>query len=333
MVLLHPIVLGFLFSLPVLLSGCSGQEQNHSRETPAAAEQVQVPVFNQDSAYAYVEKQVLFGPRVPNSEAHEACGDYLQQTLSRMADTVYVQQARVRAYDGTVLDIRNIIGSFQPGNPNRILLCGHWDSRPYADHDPNPANHYTPIDGANDGASSIGVLLEVARIIQQQQPQVGVDIIFFDAEDYGPHEQHSGYVEDAWALGSQYWARNPHRPDYVASYGILLDMVGYPNSVFKKEGYSMMYASNIVRKVWDAARQAGYAAYFPDTRGGHIIDDHYYVNTLRNIPTIDIIHQDDDTSHGFFPYWHTVNDTMEHIDANTLGAVGQTLLTVLYKNP
>ena len=320
----------------IVIIGCGSGSQTESRgsennETMAATQpRREIPNFNVDSAYHFVERQVAFGPRVPNSDAHRQCGDWLHKTLNRFADTVYVQQARVRAFDGTVLNIRNFIGSFQPEKSNRILLCAHWDSRPWADHDPDPANHYTPIDGANDGASGVGVLLEIARLLSIYNPSVGVDIIFFDAEDYGKHRLINVPDQDSWALGSQYWSRNPHRTDYFARFGILLDMVGAANATFRHEGYSMLYAPNIVRKVWDIAHRQGFSSFFINTEGGYVIDDHYYINKIRNIPVINIIDQRTHTSHGFFDYWHTINDTMEHIDPQTLLAVGQTVTAVIY---
>lgn len=324
-----------VISLVFLLSCGNGQRSSSNSRSFDASEaemlNVEVPTFNKDSAYYYVEKQVSFGPRVPNTQAHRECGDWLHETLGRFADTVYVQNTRVRAYDGTVLSIRNFIGSFQPELTNRILLCGHWDSRPWADHDPDPANHYAPVPGANDGASSIGVLLEIARQLKESSPRVGIDIIFFDAEDYGQHRTSPGQDRESWALGSQFWATTPHRPDYNARFGILLDMVGAPNPTFKREGYSMMFAPQIVRKVWSIAHSLGYGQFFLNRDGGHITDDHYFVNTIRGIPTINIIDLRDDTPHGFFPQWHTVDDTMDHIDPFTLKVVGQTVLTTIYR--
>ena len=326
---LYPAFL-LLITIPFLLFACGGGAEqgtgNHSGK-----QQVQPPPFNADSAYHFVAKQVSFGPRVPNTEAHRNAGNWLAETLARFSDTLYLQETRVRAYDGTVLNIKNIIGVFQPGNRRRVLLCAHWDSRPYADYDPDPANHYKPIDGANDGASGVGVLLEIARLLHEQAPDVGVDIIFFDAEDYGRHRLSDLPDRDSWALGSQYWARNPHRPDYFARYGILLDMVGASDPQFKREGYSMLYAPNIVRKVWEAAHRLGYGHMFLNRDGGFITDDHYYVNKIRNIPTINIIHQDETTEHGFFPQWHTIEDNMDVIDPLTLRAVGETVVRVLWE--
>lgn len=318
----------------LFLAGCGGgnaDSNHHAEEKSTAVSALAVPVFNADSAYHFVEQQVAFGPRVPNTDAHRACGDWLEESLSRFADTVYVQNTRLRAFDGTILNARNFIGSFQPEKRNRVLLCAHWDSRPWADHDPDPANHYTPIDGANDGASGVGVLLEIARLLSQSSPNVGVDIIFFDAEDYGKHRLMNVPDQDSWALGSQFWANNPHKPDYFARFGILLDMVGAENATFKHEGYSMMYASNVVRKVWDVARREGFGHFFLNREGGYVIDDHYYINTIRNIPVANIIDQRDHTPHGFFEYWHTINDSMENIDKATLHAVGQTVTAVIYR--
>lgn len=318
----------------LLMVACNAADQrtgqgNAAREEPASG--VAVPAFVADSAYYYIERQVGFGPRVPNTEAHRQAGQWLTETMSRFADTVYVQQARVRAYDGTVLNIRNIIGAFQPEKRSRVLLCAHWDSRPYADHDPDPEKHFTPIDGANDGGSGVGVLLEIARQLQMQETGVGIDILFFDAEDYGPHRFSDRSDNDFWALGAQHWARNPHQAGYHARYGILLDMVGASGATFLREGYSMLYAPRVVRKVWDTAQRLGYGHYFLREDGGYITDDHYYINTYRNIPTINIIHLDNTTPHGFFPQWHTTGDTMEVIDARTLEVVGKTVMQVIYE--
>lgn len=321
-----------IFSLvSVACGGGRSHEQVQGHDTQQEALAVHVPSFNADSAYAFTKRQVQFGPRVPNTEAHHACGLWLTATLQGFADTVYTQQARVRAYNGNILNIKNIIGVFHPEKRNRILLCAHWDSRPYADWDPDPANHYRAIDGANDGAGSVGVLLEIARQLQQQRPGVGVDIILFDAEDYGTHRLDAGADQDTWALGSQHWSRNPHRHDYQASFGILLDMVGASNATFLKEGFSMMYAPNIVRKVWQEANRLGYSNYFIEREGNHITDDHYYINTIRKIPTINIIHTDNTTQHGFFPQWHTIDDNMDIIDKQTLYVVGHTVLSVLFQ--
>ena len=290
---------------------------------------VNVPKFNADSAYQYVKAQVDFGPRIPNTQGHVNCGNYLAGQLEKFGAKVYNQYADVIAYDGTLLKARNIIGAYKPESKKRVALFAHWDTRPWADNDPDEKNHHTPILGANDGASGVGTLLEIARQIQQQAPELGIDIIFFDAEDYGAPQFYEGeHKEESWCLGSQYWAQHPHVDGYNARYGILLDMVGGKNTVFLKEKYSEKYAPDINKKVWKAAKRIGYENIFVDQDGDPITDDHLFVNRLANIKTIDIIAND--AEYGFPPTWHTLNDNMENIDKNTLKATGQTVLEVIY---
>ena len=309
-----------------LLVACGGKTAPQAAQPQAP---VVVPTFDADSAYHYTAGQVAFGPRVPNTEAHRQCGDWLESQLRRFGAQVTAQHVTLRAYDGTVLAARNIIGSYKPDTRKRVLLCAHWDSRPWADADPDPKYHHTPILGANDGASGVGVLLEVARQLQAQPTDIGIDIIFFDAEDYGEHADHDEPTDGiAWCLGSQYWARVPHVDGYMARFGILLDMVGGCDARFHREGLSDYFARPIVDKVWAAAHASGHGQWFPYAEGGQITDDHLPINQLARIPCIDIIGHYPDT--GFAPTWHTMDDTMEHIDPAVLRAVGQTVLQVIY---
>ncbi|MDR2970449.1 MAG: M28 family peptidase [Bacteroidales bacterium] len=289
---------------------------------------ISVPLFNSDSAYFFVKMQTDFGPRVPNTEAHNKCAQFLQTQLEKYCDKVFVQPFVTHTFDGTKINCKNIIGSFALENPKRILLASHWDSRPFADSDPNPANRDKPIDGANDGASGVGVLLEIARQLKEINPEIGVDIIFFDAEDWGTR---SGNNEsgDWWCLGSQHWAKNPHIANYKADFGILLDMVGAPNAKFYQEEISMHFASQIVAKVWSKAYQLGYKDYFINTGSNAITDDHLYVNRIAKIPMINIIHQDNTTGTGFVSTWHTLQDNISNIDKHTLFVVGTTVLSVV----
>ena len=311
-------------SLILLAFSCSNTSKKAERSTDIPV--ISVPEFSADSAYLYVKKQVEFGPRVPNTSQHRACGDYLISSLKQFGAEVTVQEADLSTFDGTILKAKNIIGAYNPEAETRIMLFAHWDTRPWADNDKNEKNHKSPVMGANDGASGVGVLLELARIINKTKPSVGVDIIFFDAEDYGA----SSGNEDSWCLGTQYWARNKHVPNYRARYGILLDMVGAPGATFYREQISDNYAKYVVDKVWSKAAELGYGQYFVDKPGGAITDDHVYVNQLAGIPAIDIIQYDPYSMTGFGNYWHTVNDTMENIDPNTLKVVGTTLLHVIY---
>lgn len=320
--------------MSLMLLACGQQNAKNNNATtvtaskPAAA--TNVPEFNADSAYTYVEKQVAFGPRVPNSEAHKACANYLADELKRFGAKTFVQEANLTAYDGTRLNCFNIIGSYNPDMDNRVLLFAHWDSRPYSDHDPDLANHRKPLDGADDGASGVGALLEIARQLQMKDPSIGVDIIFFDAEDYGTPEFVDDYKPDTWCLGTQFWTRNTHVPNYRAKYGILLDMVGGRSATFFKEYQSVRAAAPIVEMVWSAARNLGYGKYFINADGGAVTDDHQYVISGLGIPCIDIINYDPDSEKGFPEYWHTQRDNMSNIDRETLKAVGQTVLHVIY---
>lgn len=306
-------------------------ESNSTNSTSTIYKQVS-PNFDADSAYTYVDKQVAFGPRIPNSEAHTACGNYLVSELQRFGAKVIEQKVDLKAFDGKILHSRNIIGSYNLENSNRVLLFAHWDSRPFSDQDPDKSKEKNPILGANDGASGVGALLEIARQINSKSPTIGIDIIFFDAEDYGtPDFEQEAPEGNWWCLGSDYWSNNPHVPNYQAKYGILLDMVGAPDATFFKEYYSMQYAAGVVEKVWGTARELGYGKYFQDRNGGGIYDDHIPVNQIRRIPSIDIIQTDINTPSNFGWYWHTSKDDMSNINRQTLKAVGQTVLEVVYK--
>lgn len=317
------------FLIILFLFSCT-QEKKKTETTETKPERIiSVPSFNADSAYSYVKAQVDFGPRVPLTKAHANCAEYLTTQLKKYADSVIVQTGAVTTFDGKKLNLKNIIAQFSPQQKRRVLLFAHWDTRPWADSD--TARKSEPIDGANDGASGVAVLLEIARQLKQIKPAIGIDIIMLDAEDYGqPDDSPLERMQDSYALGSQYWAKNPHVPGYYAEYGILLDMVGAKNAMFAQERYSLQYAPSVVRKVWDAANRIGYSDYFPFREGGGVLDDHYYINTIANIPTIDIIQFDPTTRSGFGSYWHTHADNMSIIDANTLNAVGQTVLQVIY---
>jgi Zn-dependent M28 family amino/carboxypeptidase len=326
------ILIGVVFGL--MLFGCNENKNSEPKTQPSAQKsKVNIPVFNPDSAYFFVKAQVDFGPRVPNTKNHGNCADYLFRKLKIYSDTALVQSFKTKAFDGTVLNGKNIIGIFNPEKQKRVLLCAHWDSRPFADHDPDPSKVNTPIDGANDGASGVGVLLELARLMSLSKPSVGVDIIFFDLEDYGPPRDHpASEIKDQYGLGSQYWSKNPHDPDYTAEYGILLDMVGASNARFYMEGFSMEYASGILKKVWNTGIKAGYSEYFLYEQVGYIDDDHKYINEIAGIPTIDIIQLNPNSSNGsFFEYWHTTGDNLSVIDKQSLKVVGQTLLNVVFQ--
>ena len=310
-----------------LLLACSNEPELKKNTIPKV--KIEVPKFNADSAYYFVEKQVSFGPRVISSNAWKKCAIWLEEKMKTYTPHVIVQEAPITTYDGKNHTLKNIISIFSPEKNNRIALFAHWDSRHIADYD--TINQNSPILGANDGGSGVGVLLELARIFNNKKPNIGVDIILFDAEDYGqPENSKFPIMKDSWCLGSQYWSNNPHKPNYFARYGILLDMVGAENATFRHEEISSYFAPTILQKVWRKAHQLGYRQYFVFAESKQILDDHYYINTITGIPTIDIIEYDPATKTNFNKHWHTHNDDMDNINRSTLNAVGHTLLEIIY---
>ncbi len=315
----------------LLLMACGGRPQPISVSTGNSYEPSPL-TFNEDSAYSYVAAQCSFGPRTMNSRAHQLCGDWIAQQFERFGLNVQSQYADSRLHDGTKVHMRNIIASYNPTATDRIIISGHWDSRPWADNEDDESLHNTPIDGANDGASSIAILLELARQLQIaslsdtiQAPALGIDFICWDAEDAGTHGRFSS---STWCLGSQYWAENHHIESYTARYGINLDMVGSANTAFCKERISLQYAPAVVSRVWEIARQAGFSSYFIDADGGEVTDDHLPL-CRSGIPCIDIIGVD--IEQGSFPStWHTIEDNLSNIHKPTLRAVGQTMLEVIF---
>lgn len=333
-------LLFYIFLIPLFLfSNCGGTSEAEVEDEEEVVEQEEItlkstPKINADSAFVFVKAQTDFGPRVPNSEAHQKCGDYLIEKMKSFGFETTAQKFDAIAYDSTVLKSRNIIASFNPEAKKRILLAAHWDARPYNDKGVEKTEDFTPIDGANDGASGVGVLMEVARVINESKnkPKIGVDIIFFDSEDYGYPENYEGNRKpDSWCLGSQHWAKNKHKADYSAYYGILLDMVGAKDAHFYKEGSSRQYAPKINDRVWQIAHQLGFKKYFIDKNSPGITDDHVYVNKIANIPMIDIVDFDPKNPASFFPkYHHTHDDNIDLINKKTLAAVGQVVLQVIY---
>ena len=322
--------LTLLLSL-LLLTSCSAGQGKQSQEAVSTPATSSTPRFNADSAYQYVAAQCAFGPRVPGSQAQLDCAAWLTQELTRHGANVTLQEGEVTAYDGTRLPVRNIFGSFNAEAPMHVLLVSHWDSRHVSDNDPDPSLRKQPVMGANDGASGVGVLLELARLCQKNRPQVGVDILLTDVEDYGaPDDWKGSHDEKYWALGTQLWCREMAKQGYRAQYGILLDMVGAPDANFHREYYSDRYASGYVDMIWSAAERLGYSSTFINRQGGAVTDDHVFINRMLNLPCVDIIDYRLGEDGGFCPQWHTTHDTMDNISSHTLGQVGQVLVQLLF---
>ena len=309
------------------------------------------PAFSSDSAYAYIERQMAFGPRVPNSAAHMQCAMWLIEQLRAFGAEVELQKGFMPDYRGHDQQIYNIIGHFNlPDSTSRprILLGAHYDCRPWCDEEPDYADRQYNVPGANDGASGVGVLLEVARQLglkaKSQELTANVDIIFFDCEDSGSPKLYTGPErEDTWCLGSQLWAT--HYAQQVDSgkwkvesgkskvdsyqFGIVLDMIGAPDASFPREMYSTNYASNYQQQIWRTAEQLGYGSLFNSKQSYPITDDHYYINRIAGIPCVDIIHYDIRNNTGFPWWWHTRKDDMSNISRSTLQAVGEVVMAQL----
>lgn len=309
------------------LNACDGGKPSTAAEETEVKGMIENPSkkFNSDSAFDFISKQVAFGYRIPGTKEHKACAEWLFGKLNQFCDTAYFPKGSTTTHEGKSIPVYNLIGSFRPNATRRILLASHWDSRPIADNGPIE-NRRSPIDGANDGASGVAVLLEIARNIDSLPEDVGIDIVFFDAEDLGISE-----VENSFCLGSQYWAKNAHVPRYTAHFGILLDMVGGKKAKFYWEGNSKNWGSYILSHVWTIAQELGFGSRFITESTAPVIDDHAYVYEGTQIPMIDII--DYHHSSGFPEEWHTVNDNLENIHKPTLNAVGITLENTLLTPP
>ena len=285
-----------------------------------------VPEFSADSAFQFIKKQVDFGPRVPNTYGHVKTREYLEVKLREFAgsNAVFSQEFVEAGYSGE-LKLANVIAAFNTTSPDRIMLCAHWDTRPRADQDSVRTADF--IDGADDGGSGVGVLLELARIFADNPPPIGVDIVLFDGEDYGTQGDLKRYF-----LGSRYWSQNPPVPGYSPRFGILLDMVGAKGAQFPKEEYSISYAPNLVEEVWGIAADKGYGQLFLNETGAGVLDDHYIIDQYTDIPMIDIInHTRGDDGNIVFPgHWHTHGDNLENISKQTLQGVGDVLVELIY---
>ncbi|MEN6357231.1 MAG: M28 family peptidase [Armatimonadota bacterium] len=279
-----------------------------------------VPTFDENRAFSLLTKQVEFGPRYPGTDGHKAAAEFIQAQLKPYADGVKVQEFS-KTVRGKYLEMQNIVAHFNPDAKKHILLSAHWDSRPTADMEIDPEKKKQPIPGANDGGSGVAVLLELARMFAKQKPDVGVVMVFFDGEDYGPGEPEM-------FLGSKYFAKNlADGSSYNGKlikidYGILLDMVGDKDLQIPKEQKSVSAASDVVEKVWSMADKLGYRDVFTPGVGMSIEDDHLPLIDA-GVKCIDVI----DFNYG---PWHTLDDTPDKCSPKSLKTVGEVIANVVY---
>lgn len=273
-----------------------------------------IPRFDGERAYRYLKEQCEFGPRVPGSVAHDECLKYYVKFFTDLGVKPELQRFTALSYTGSFIPMTNVIVRFKGTGSKGCILAAHWDSRPWADKDTSKDAQNKPILGANDGASGVAVLMEIANHLKKKKPKYDVTIVLFDGEDYGVEGDYSNYL-----LGSKYYAKNLSSP--LPNFGILLDMVG--DSVLKiyKEGYSVKFAPALVDTIFSIAKRLNYTAFIPAVKH-YIIDDHLPLNEI-GIPTIDIISFE-------YKYWHTLEDTPDKCSAKSLEIVGTVVLHLLY---
>lgn len=286
----------------------------------------QAAAFNADSAYSYIADQVSFGPRVPETAAHVACHDYLVGKLESFGFDVEQLDTVFLSPNGETVPIRNIYAEINQDSPRKVMLVAHYDTRPWADRDDDPGAYNTPIDGANDGGSGVGVILEIARNAKNAATPIGLQVLLVDYEDSGTY---SGDDRE-WCLGSQAYAASLTPLSERPRYAIVLDMVGGRGATFPREYFSNAYARGVVDRVWGAAARIGQSSRFPDRVGGAINDDHIPL-IEAGIPTIDIVESANPATGSFNPTWHTLDDTLENIDKATLQAVGDVVTEAIYR--
>lgn len=325
----------YIISIVTCFSACgrhSASKQNINSESSIMNKPNLKISFNEDSAFNYVKRQVDFGPRVPGTKEHLKAGDWLISQLAEYCDTVIVQTDEMKAFNGVQLPVRNIFGRINPEIKDRLLLVAHYDSRPWADQESDKNKINQPIPGANDGASGVGVIMELARVISENDINKGIDILLTDVEDYGSPEGNNflvGDSEDSWCLGTQLWTQKlPYTMQELPKFAILLDMVGGYDAKFHREYFSDQLAGRYVDLVWSTASKVGHGDRFINEPGGAITDDHIYL-IKAGIPAIDIIENKNEQTGSFNPTWHTLADDMGNIDRRTLKAVGETVQDVI----
>jgi hypothetical protein len=281
----------------------------------ASCGSAQPPVFSAERALAHVDRQLSFGPRVPGTAARDSAASYIARTLESHGARVTVQPFEARdPYSNRTIRMMNVIGSFHPEAKRRLMLAAHYDSRPWADQEPDTSLHRTPIPGAVDGAASTAILLEIARLAGEKAPSVGLDLVFFDGEDYGREGDLDHYL-----LGSRHFAANlsGYRP--VAA--ILLDMIGGEGTRVREEAFSRQQSPELLDYVFARAKALG-LDYFDPAPGGAIFDDH--VPLLRSgIEAIDLFGYD-------FAAWHTLRDDRSAVDPGRVGQAGTLLRDLIY---
>jgi glutaminyl-peptide cyclotransferase len=318
-----------LICLPLLIFNCGKKKDDPVKEKFNFQPKTS-PVFDQESAWKFLIAQTSFGPRNPNSRAHTECLEYLKSKLLETTTSVSVQNFVHVGYNNEILNLSNLIASYQPQIGTRILLLAHWDSRPRADKEKDPKKRNQPIIGANDGASGVAVLLELGRLMKINPPPIGVDILLSDGEDYGDSEVDG---LNQYFLGARNFIKTKPS-NYFPIYGILLDLVGDKNLQIPVEGYSKSYAPELVKHIFNLAKELKISQ-FNDSIESQVQDDHMIIQQ-GGIPCIDLIDADlvgNSSENDARNYWHTLRDTPDKCSKESLKSIGDVLLHLIYQKP
>ena len=274
--------------------------------------------FDSDKAFDLVLKQCSFGPRYPGSSGHQQCKEFIIDNLSKYGDDIIVDTHKIKdPLSVDSVDIHNIFYRINPNKNIRVLLIAHWDTRRYADRDPDSLNHTKPVLGANDGASGVAVLLTILdKLSNDKLENIGIDFLFADAEDMGLYGR-----PETWAIGSKLFSKN--YPTKLPQFGICVDMVADKRLNIEIEGYSYQMAPSLINNIWGIAKDKGYENIFKYELGAKIIDDHLSFSIMTGLPSIDIIDLD-------YEYWHTIQDVPDNISKNSMYVVGDVLIDFIY---
>lgn len=290
-------------------------------KTPAKKDQATDSQFDGEAAFTILEKICEIGPRVSGTPGMKKQQEFIKKHFQSLNAEVSEQVFTVRHPErGTQVPMANLIARFHPERRKRLLFCCHYDTRPFADRDPvNPNGIFI---GANDGASGVGLLCELARHVEEMPGKYGIDFVFFDGEEFV-----YVYRRDPMFLGSTYFARQYAARRYPGkvNYAILVDMIGDKELEIYYEGNSLEMASRLTRSIWSVANEMGVKEFSAKERH-KIRDDHLPLNAIARIPTCDIIDFDYPRVGSENMYWHTQQDIPENCSAQSLDKVGRVLL-------
>lgn len=274
--------------------------------------------FDGNAALRYTRAQLAFGPRVPGTLAHRRAGDWIVAQMKARADTVIEQRWTHVLANGDSLPMRNILARFRPQATERVLYVTHWDTRPVAEAETDPALRKLPIPGANDGAAGVALFVALGDLLKKTPPTVGVDLLCVDGEDYGHFQTMTDVL-----IGSTYFASHLPSPNYRPIYGVLWDLIGQHHLRIPQEQASLAGAPEVVSLVWQTAANLGYSNVFiPQTSPGYsFVDDH--IPLLKaGLRVIDVIDFN-------YPYHHKLSDTIDKVSAKSLGIVGDVAATLV----